>query len=91
MADTQITEKYEFLTNIITSYSGAEQRISLRDIPRRYISYDYAAMNKFEAQWLRALLRMKQTNTMYIPMWHRQLYLSEEAWMGSKVIKLTEG
>ena len=91
MADTQITEKYEFLTSIITSYSGAEQRISLRDIPRRYISYDYAAMNKFEAQWLRALLRMKQTNTMYIPMWHRQLYLSEEAWMGSKVIKLTEG
>ena len=90
MAETQIIEKYEFLTDILTSYAGMEQRIALRDTPRHYISYDYTAMNSLEAQWVRALLRMRQTNTMYIPMWHRQLYLAEKAWIGTTTLKLVE-
>ena len=41
MSDTKITETYEFNTNILTSYSGREQRIKTRQYPRHMFSYDY--------------------------------------------------
>ena len=90
MADTKITEKYEFKTDIITSYTGTEQRIALRNEPRHYLSYDYTAMKPFEAQWLRAVARMKQSTTLYIPMWHTPVYLTEEALVDSKYFKIEE-
>ena len=90
MADTKITEKYEFKTDIITSYTGTEQRIALRNEPRHYLSYDYTAMKPFEAQWLRAVARMKQSTALYIPMWHTPLYLSEPALKDSRFIKVEE-
>ena len=90
MADTKITEKYEFKTDIITSYTGTEQRIALRNEPRHYLSYDYTAMKTLEAQWLRAVARMKQSTALYIPMWHTPLYLSEPALKDSRFIKVEE-
>ena len=88
--DTMITEKYEFKTDIIKSYGGQEQRIALRDEPRHFLSYDYTAMKPFEAQWLRAVVRMKQSSPLYIPMWHTPLYLTEEALIDSKSINIEE-
>ena len=78
MAETNITERFEFLTDIITSYDGKEQRIRLREHPRHFVSYDYDAMNSSEAQWLKAQLRMRSTDIYYIPMWHNISYLSED-------------
>ena len=90
MADTKITEKYQYKTSIITAYNGYEQRISLRDSPRHFLSYDYTAMKSFEAQWLRAVLRMKQSTPLYIPMWHNPLYLVEDSLKGNNYIKIEE-
>ena len=78
MAGSAITEKWEYLTDIITSYNGKEQRIKVRQYPRHFLSYDYPAMNKYQAQWLRGLGRMRQSDTYYIPMWHTPVYLSED-------------
>lgn len=78
MAETNITERFEFLTDIITSYDGKEQRIRLREHPRHFVSYNYDAMNSSEAQWLKAQLRMRSTDIYYIPMWHNISYLSED-------------
>lgn len=78
MAGNRITEKWEYLTDIITSYNGKEQRIKIRQYPRHFLSYNYPAMNKYQAQWLRGLGRMRQSDTYYIPMWHTPVYLSED-------------
>ena len=47
----KVTEKYEFLTDIITSYDGTEQRLKLRQYPRHYLTYDYSAMDLYQAQY----------------------------------------
>ena len=86
MSGQKITEKLSYLTDIITSYDGHEQRIKLRQYPRHYYSYDYSAMTKYEAQWLRAMLRIPQQETYYIPMWHNILYVQEEAYKDSTVL-----
>lgn len=78
MANTRITEKIEYKTDVITCYDGHEQRIKTRQIPRYSVSYDYDAMNAYQAQWLRGMSRMRQTDLWYIPMWHKPVYLRED-------------
>ena len=78
MSGKSITEKYEYKTDIITSYDGHEQRIKTRQFPRRFLSYDYPAMDCLEAQWLRGLGRMRQSDTWYIPMWQSPGYLRDD-------------
>jgi hypothetical protein len=79
MADSamKITEKYEFKTDILTSYDGTEQRLKLRQYPRHYLTYDYSAMDLYQAQYLRGCMRMRQTDMWYVPMWHSPAYLAE--------------
>ena len=84
MSDTKITETYEFNTNILTSYSGREQRIKTRQYPRHMFSYDYDGMDIYQAQYIRALLRRKQNQTQYIPYWPNVTRLVEDivgGWM----------
>ena len=83
MADTQITEKLSFQTDIIQSYSGKEQRIKVRQYPRKFYTYNYDAMDKFQAQWLRAILRIPQNEIYYIPMWQDVIHLTEDYYNGS--------
>lgn len=83
MADNKITEKFSYLTSILSSYSGAEQRIKLRDVPSHLLSYNYSAMNSAEAQWLRAHARQLQSTVTYIPMWQNVAYLSSD-FLGGK-------
>ena len=87
MADTKITETYEYNTSIITSYDGKEQRLKTRQYPRRRFSFDYDAMDVFQAQWIRALLRQKQNRTQYIPLWFNVTPVVEDV-LGGKIIKV---
>ena len=79
---TRITERYSYKTDIITAYDGHEQRIKTRQYPRRTLSYDYDAMTPSEAHWLRAQMRLRQSDTMYIPMWHRATRMTHDFFMG---------
>ena len=83
MADTQITEKLSFQTDIIQSYSGKEQRIKVRQYPRKFYTYNYDAMDKFQAEWVRAILRIGQNEIYYIPMWQDVIHLTEDYYNGS--------
>lgn len=76
MSSLKITEKYEFKTDIIIAYDGTEQRLKLRQYPRHYLTYDYSAMDLYQAQYLRGIVRMRQTDMWYIPMWHNPAYLT---------------
>lgn len=78
MAETMITERFEFKTNILTAYGGNEQRRKLRVIPRHYLSYDYKAMDCFQAQWIRGNMRVRQSDVIYLPMWHNPIRLSQD-------------
>lgn len=78
MSGQAITEKFEYLTDIITSYDGHEQRIKVRQYPRHFLTYDYPAMDSLQAQWLRGMGRIRQTDVYYIPMWHEGAYLSDD-------------
>lgn len=78
MAGTRITESFEFKTDVITAYDGSEQRIKTRQIPRHSLSFDYDAMNLFQAQWLRGMSRIPQSDLWYVPLWCRPGYLRED-------------
>lgn len=84
----KITEKYEYLTDIITSYDGSEQRLKLRQYPRHYLTYDYSAMDLYQAQYLRGVMRMRQTDMWYIPMWHNPTYLIDDFVANSTALKV---
>lgn len=86
MANTKITEKIEYKTNILKMYNGDEQRIKTRQVPRRYYTYDYSAMDMYQAQYLRGILRMRHTDTYYVPMWQQPLYLVEDYIPNSKAL-----
>ena len=78
LANSNIVERYEYATDIITSWDGHEQRIKTRNLPRHFLSYEYTALDSYQAQWLRGVARMRQNTTMYVPMWHNCSYLSED-------------
>ena len=90
MANTRITEKIEYLTDIITAYDGHEQRLKLRQKPRYTYSYDYDAMDAYQAQWLRGQTRMRQSDLWYIPMWHSPAYLREDFVEHGKALYIQE-
>lgn len=85
----KITEKYEYKTSIIASYSGKEQRIKTRQHPRHFLSYDYSAMDEFQAQWLRGIMRTKQTDVYRIPMWQDVTHLRTDH-VGGKALYIEE-
>ena len=77
MAGGRITEKFEYNTKILTSYDGKEQRIQLLQYPRHLITFDYPSMNCFDAQWLRGLGKLRQTDAIHIPMWHNAFRMTD--------------
>lgn len=83
MAETLINVSMSFLTDIITSYDGHEQRFKLRQTPRSTYSFTYDAMTQYDAQWLRSIIRIPKTEQYYVPMWHRGFYLMEDYHAGS--------
>lgn len=82
MSESNIVEKFEFNTSILTSYDGHEQRIKTRQYPRHYVSYKYDAMDASQAQWMRAQIRIRQSDVMYIPMWQNCVMLTEDHFGG---------
>lgn len=63
-----IAESFDWMTDVFTSYSGNEQRISLRSKPRR--SFEYSTWVKgAEAALLRNLLWGWQNRNYALPLW----------------------
>lgn len=85
----RIIEKIEYLTQIHTAWDGTEQRLALRDLPRRYITYEYIGMKSPESQYLRALTNNMQTKLIGFPFWHATRLLTETLWQGASQIELT--
>ncbi|TCL74248.1 hypothetical protein EDC14_1004186 [Hydrogenispora ethanolica] len=64
-----ITEQIEYLTDIITSYDETEQRIRVRDEPRRSFEYMFTAMNRAEMALLESTIWKHQGSELWLPLW----------------------
>lgn len=84
----KIIEKLEFLTQIHKSWDGTEQRMALRNEPRRYISYDYLGMKTWHSQYLRMLTFGQQTQLIEFPLWHAKSELKDIAYKGQAMAKI---
>lgn len=69
MAEQRITETIEFKTQIHTAWDNTEQRMALREHPRRSISYRYTGMTNRNSEYLRALCNGQQTQQIEFPLW----------------------
>lgn len=65
---TQFTDRLEWKTEVHVSRNGTEQRIKLRDVPRRTWSFSITAARD-EFQLLDTLLASKQSAFVTVPFW----------------------
>lgn len=63
-----ILERLEWLTDVLGAYEGTEQRIGLRDTPRRTFELDVLVQDH-EAAWMDALLWGWQARVFAVPVW----------------------
>lgn len=66
--DKNITEAFEYLTDIIPSYSG-EQRRSLRDLPRRTLSHSHI-LREDDYPVAKNIATSAVNKTINLPLWH---------------------
>ena len=63
-----ITERLEWLTDVLESYDGSEQRVPLRQFPRRTVEYAMLLEGN-DARWLEQLLFAWGARTYCLPIW----------------------
>lgn len=73
---TPLTERWEWLTNVITSRNRKEQRIKLREQPRRQLEYTLLVKNNKERQLVENLLFAWQSRVFGLPIWTDQQAIS---------------
>jgi len=80
-------ETFEFSTQIFTSFSGKEQRLSRRVAPRRRLSMRHSLVGN-EARGMEALLRARQNLPLTVPQWHLAIQLAADAPGGQSFVIL---
>jgi len=76
--EAPMIEGFGFLTDIIESVNGNEQRLSLRKQPRQVFKFNYA-LDGTERQRMQALLFGWQPSTFAVPLWHEAVQLTANA------------
>lgn len=84
--DTPIIERWEWLTNVITSKNKKEQRIKLRDKPRRQFEYNTLIQNNKERQLVENLLFSWQSRVFGLPVWTDQQLSTYNIQAGSLIL-----
>ena len=66
-----LTERLEWLTEVLASPTGAEQRIALRSVPRRYFEFTVNPTDG-ERTLLDLMLRRTSAGKWLLPLWHER-------------------
>lgn len=87
--DAKVLERFEWVTDVLMARNGTEQRIALRQLPRR--TYEYQVMSYQDTyqdfyQYLDTLLAAWQSKPYIIPMWMDADFLSADVPAGSLTI-----
>lgn len=85
---TQPEMSIQYLTEVIESFDGTEQRIALRDTPRLSLSYMYSMTDEQQYQFDNKLAT--SSGSMLVPLWPLQCRLSRRISAGDAVINLAE-
>lgn len=85
--DSPVTESLAWLTNILRSFSGKEQRRGLRTKPRRSFSYNFKVFRE-DSQRLENLLWGWQNRIYALPVWTDRPRLQQDALAGASLINL---
>lgn len=86
--DEDVRETLEWLTDVLTSPSGAEQRRSLRKYPRRTVEFSVVAKGRARAL-LDNLIMHHGGRDIYLPLWHEAHISSAVTLAGSDFIPCT--
>lgn len=87
--DTPIIERWEWLTDVMTSRNGKEQRRKLRAKPRRQYDYSLVIKNNAERRLFENLLFSWQSRLFGLPIWTDQEFTSVEIAQGTTTIPCT--
>lgn len=85
---TQPEMSIQYLTEVIESFDGTEQRIALRDTPRCSLSYLYSMIDEQQYHFDNKLAT--STGNMLIPLWPLQCRLSRGISIGDARISLAD-
>jgi hypothetical protein len=81
-----VVETLSWSTNVLQAYEPAEQRIRLRGEPRTKLSFDMAAVDLTEFQYLRNLLQGRQAFVFAVPLWPDAVELAADLTPGDMKI-----
>lgn len=84
-----ISEFLEFKTDIIQSVSGVEQRICLREFPRKAFRYDYFREQGNESRIMANYLTGIQGNRISVPIWPEAMNITSAVTIGDTVINVS--
>lgn len=80
------TESLQWLTDIMMSPTGAEQRRPLRPYPRRSYEYGMALFGN-ERQLFENLVATYGSSEFYFPLWHEVYFVSSTSLQGQRILK----
>ena len=83
-AADSLTERYAYLTNVLTARSGSEQRIQLRSKPRRSMEYSLAASDERQGALASHLIFGKQGASLGLPLWQFPCPLTSSTSIGAQ-------
>lgn len=66
---TPIIERLEWRTDVLLAYDGSEQRIALRQSPRRYFEFGFLVPTLLERQKLEAAISANGSQAWDLPIW----------------------
>lgn len=85
--DSPLTESLQWLTNILRSFDGSEQRRSLRTKPRRTFSYQFKTAREQSAR-MENLLWGWQNRTYALPVWTDKTKLQQVTEAGATALQV---
>ncbi len=85
--DSGVLERLEWKTDVLSSETGHEQRVSRRLTPRRSFEASFL-IQKENRQYLNSLLTVYGAYPFLIPVWHSVTHLTEPAELGDDTIYL---
>ena len=81
-----VTEKLDWLTDVMLAQGGVEQRAGLRAVPRRTLAYDLATLTRHQSNLLETMLLGWQARLWAVPVWTERQDLAADLAAGSLTI-----
>jgi hypothetical protein len=86
-----IKEELNWLTDVLKSSDGTEQRHSLRVNPRQVVSYDVFAQNQSDVNNIRNLMIDWTTRVFGVPIWWHELSLTADVAASDLIVNVLPG